>query len=593
MRRIKLLAALAGSAATIAAGALAVASAASAASASAGHPAVITPQLAGTSIVLNKAETDQGDNVVTFGDEGHMSVVAHLFTPGHSALGTAEIDAENSRNGNSFFVCNIDTWNPMAEQNGGHFGDCGPAANNTLTPATYTLTAHFQGTGVLAPSVSNSITLTVNPENSTLSPFQPGSLTMTYGSETADQFNFAVIPEFAFTGTPPSGIIDVFFAADGSELCNARLDNTGSGSCSIQNFFGVDPDIALSAGTYVVEADYPGDVNYNGDHVSDRGARAGTLSVLQEASQISLAVPSDVESGNSDVLTASVSPTTKGTPTGAVDFALDGQPLCSRMPIGQNGTAVCSSGSLTAGTHTITAHYEGDQNFSASDASQTFAVSGPKMPAAVSLTVSAPSPGSKATYGREQGVDLTTNVASTAGGTPSGMVSVFAGSDLLCTITLTSAAGQCSLSPAKLKPGSYQLTASYSGDTNFTSATTPPGQAQPLTITREPAITTLAPLKITTVTVGHENREHLTVTVKPKFTGVTPGGKVTFKAKNKAGSVTSLCRNLTLVNGKASCTIGAHQLRRGTYRLTATYGGSATYTGSTSPVSSKDTLTVR
>jgi len=190
-------------------------------------------------------------------------------------------------------------------------------------------------------------------------------------------------------------------------------------------------------------------------------------------------------------------------------------------------------------------------------------------------------------------VSLNVNVASPAGETPTGTVDVFAGSTRLCTITLTSAAGQCSLSPAKLRPGSYSLTASYSGDANFSRATTPPGQAQPLTITREPATTTLAPLTITAVTIGHENREHLTATVKPKFAGITPGGKVTFNAKNKAGTTTTLCRNLTLVNGKTSCTIGARKLGRGTYRLTATYAGSITYTGSTSPTSSKDTLTIR
>ncbi|HET7013881.1 MAG TPA: Ig-like domain-containing protein [Streptosporangiaceae bacterium] len=534
---------------------------------------------------MNKTESDQGDNVVTFGDEGHMTVVAHLTANGHSLLGTAEIDATNPRNGNVFFVCDITSWDMTS-----HFGDCSPAANDTLTANNYTLTASYLGTGILAPSVSNSITLTVNPEDSELTRFNPGSLTMTYGSETADQFNFQIIREFAFTGTAPTGTIDVFFSSDGHQLCNARLDNTGSGSCSMQAAPGIDPDIGLSVGSYVVEADYPGDVNYTGDHVTDRGAGAGKLTVSQEASNTSLAVPPDLESGESGMLAASISPTTKGTPTGAVDFALDGQPLCSAMPIGQNGTAACPSGSLTAGTHAVTAHYEGDQNFTASDASQSFAVT---LPTTVNLAVSTPSPGSMATYGQEQGVTLKVNVTSPAGKTPTGTVDVFAGSTQLCTITLTSAAGQCSLSPAKLRPGSYSLTASYSGDSSFSGATTPPGQAEALTITREPATTTLAPLTITTVTIGHENREHLTATVKPKFTGITPGGKVTFQAKNQAGTITTLCRNITLTNGKASCTIGARQLRRGTYRLTATYAGSITYTGSTSPTSPKDTLTIR
>src|SRR5262245_48394926 len=114
MRQIRLLAALASSAAIMAAGALALASPASA---SAGHPAVNIPRTDPTSIVLNKVETDGADNTITFGDEADISVVAHL-NPTHNdtPLGRAVIDANN--NGNVFFVCNIDSWDPHS-----HFGD--------------------------------------------------------------------------------------------------------------------------------------------------------------------------------------------------------------------------------------------------------------------------------------------------------------------------------------------------------------------------------------------------------------------------------------------------------------------------------------
>jgi hypothetical protein len=574
MQRIKLMAALSCSAAIISASALALASPASASAAS---PAAHIPQSgAPTSITLGPLETDQGNNLpITFGNEAGMSAVAHLTANGHSLLGPADIEA--NVDGQDILVCTIQTWNQTS-----HFGDCSPA-HDTLPPGTYTVTAFYRGTGVLAPSISNSLPLTVNPESSTLSPIQNSALSITYGSETADTFNFTVAPEFA--GDIPSGTVSVLVAG-GEGLCNATLVN-GSGSCSVQSTTaGVDSDIELNAGTVPIEAEYFGDDNFDGDFSSD--SSPVTLTVNQEASKTALVVPSDVKSGNSDVLTAVVTPTTKGTPTGAVDFAVDGQPLCLHMPIGDTQTAVCPSGSLSPGAHTVTAHYEGDTNFSASGSVQTVAVTAP---AAVSLTVSTPSPGSKATYGRERGVQLNANVTSTAGGTPSGTVDVFAGSHRLCTITLTSAAGQCSLSPAELKPGSYHVTASYSGDTNFTSASTPGGQAQPLIITREPASTALA-LKFRTVTVGHENSEHLAVAVKPKFAGVAPTGKVTIKATRNGRSVI-ICSNVTLVKGKASCTMARRKLGPGTYRLTASYGGSTSYEGSTSPISSKDTLTVK
>jgi len=270
MRNIRHLAALAGSVATVAAGALALAIPASAASTSAarvstpaGHSAVLAPQLDSTTIVLNKVETDGADNAITFCDETNISVVAHL-NPSHNdtPLGTAEIDANIDGTGRSVFVCDINTWDKNS-----HFGDCGTAANNTLPPGSYTFTAFFQGTGVLAKSVSNSVAVTVSEENSTLSPIPNSSLTMTYGSETADKFNFTVTPQFPNTGTAPTGKVTAFFAASGTTLCDAPLDGNGSGSCSISNNFGIDPDIQLNVGTYGIEAEYPGDGNYNGDNV--------------------------------------------------------------------------------------------------------------------------------------------------------------------------------------------------------------------------------------------------------------------------------------------------------------------------------------
>ena len=154
MRQMRVLAALAGSAAIMAVGALTLASPASA---SAEHPAVSIPRAnAPTSIVLNALETDQGQNTITFGhDERNMSVAAHLTANGHSLLGTADIRAQVD--GQSIEVCQITSW----DQNS-HFGDCSPPANDTIHPGTYSVTAFFEGTGILAPSVSNSLALLVN-----------------------------------------------------------------------------------------------------------------------------------------------------------------------------------------------------------------------------------------------------------------------------------------------------------------------------------------------------------------------------------------------------------------------------------------------
>jgi hypothetical protein len=41
----------------------------------------------------------------------------------------------------------------------------------------------------------------------------------------------------------------------------------------------------------------------------------------------------------------------------------------------------------------------------------------------------------------------------------------------LCTITLPSGRGTCTLSPKKLKPGTYYPVATYGGSTNFKGST--------------------------------------------------------------------------------------------------------------------------
>ncbi len=89
-------------------------------------------------------------------------------------------------------------------------------------------------------------------------------------------------------------------------------------------------------------------------------------------------------------------------------------------------------------------------------------------------------------------------------------------------------------------------------------------------------------LSATQVTVGHEQAERLSVQVTAT-TGSSPTGHVVIKA-----GTTQIC-NITLANGKGSCTLAASKLPPGTYHLAATYNGDATHARSTSP---KKTLTV-
>ena len=87
----------------------------------------------------------------------------------------------------------------------------------------------------------------------------------------------------------------------------------------------------------------------------------------------------------------------------------------------------------------------------------------------------------------------------------------------------------------------------------------------------------------TKLTYGHEQIEHLSVTVSPQHSGTTPTGRVTISE-----SGTALCV-ITLSSGKGSCKLSSKGLNTGSHHLVATYAGSTHFDGSASV---KETLTV-
>jgi Bacterial Ig-like domain (group 3) len=58
--------------------------------------------------------------------------------------------------------------------------------------------------------------------------------------------------------------------------------------------------------------------------------------------------------------------------------------------------------------------------------------------------------------------------------TPTGTVTIKADSTVLCTITLVNGRGSCSPSASALPAGNYEVVASYSGDSNFSPASSLP-----------------------------------------------------------------------------------------------------------------------
>jgi hypothetical protein len=150
--------------------------------------------------------------------------------------------------------------------------------------------------------------------------------------------------------------------------------------------------------------------------------------------------------------------------------------------------------------------------------------------------------------------------------TPTGTVTITELSRKLCTITLRSGLGSCSLSAKELALGTYHLVATYSGNASYLGSS----KAKKLVVAKTRPTATVLKLSAAKVTYGKEHSERLTVTTKSLRTG-TPTGTVTIKAGSR------LVCTITLRNDIGSCKLSATQLAVGTYSLVASYPGNAMY----------------
>jgi len=158
---------------------------------------------------------------------------------------------------------------------------------------------------------------------------------------------------------------------------------------------------------------------------------------------------------------------TDGTPSGTVDFFdnTTGTDL-GTAPV-TNGVATLITQALTAGSHTITADYEGDSNFAFSLDTATQTVQ--QDATTTALTASAPTP----LYGQVETFTATVAPISPGSGTPTGTVTFYDGSTSLGTASLATSGGvtTATLSTAALAVGSHALTAAYGGDSAFAGST--------------------------------------------------------------------------------------------------------------------------
>lgn len=360
----------------------------------------------------------------------------------------------------------------------------------------------------------NSVSLTNTTANLTINGSTAG-LTVTHG--TTLTFGAGVTPTAA-TGTV--SIVDTANQNAGGPLNNGQLDiplTAGTGSATYNG---------MPGGTYTVYAMYGGDAT---DAAST--SNGISLTVTPESSTTGLAVNATDGSGNplTDLLAIpygsilnedaliegeAEGANTQGLATGSVTFLDNGTQIgtgqVSANDMAYFVTPNASLPALPVGAHQLTASYGGDSSFSASTSSP---VAVTIVQASTTLSVN---PGSGTIS--SQASDLITIFIDYNGiGTPpTGTVALSDNGTSLsqASIPLTSPV-TFTLAGSALPAGQNVLTATYSGDTNYS------GSSASATITVTEAAFTLAGADSLNVTAGagSGNAENITVSPKNGFLG--------------------------------------------------------------------------
>jgi sugar lactone lactonase YvrE len=397
-------------------------------------------------------------------------------------------------------------------------------SSTALLAMSHVITARYLGDAVNYTSTSAPITQVVNKATTTTSVIAPVAVTL--GQPVMVTATVAVMAPGAGT---PTGVIAV---SDGTVNCNIILPAT---SCSLT---------PTSVGPRAVTASYGGDPNYL------TSSNTTTLTVVAPATSTTLASTINPSVyGQGVTFTATVA---GNAPSGSVNFLDGATPVCSTVVL-VAAQATCTTNTLTAGPHSITAAYSGDAGNGASTSAPLTQVVDQ---AATVTSVSSPGP---ITLGQSVVVTATITVSAPGHGAPTGTISVGDG-EVNCTIVLP--ANACSLTPTTA--GARTITGSYNGDPNFATSS---GSAS---LTVNPSATGTAVASDINPSVRGQG-----VTFTATVTANAPTGTVDF-----LDGAMPLCTGVALAGIQASCASSA--LNVGAHSITATYSGDAGNNASTS-----------
>ncbi len=309
-------------------------------------------------------------------------------------------------------------------------------STSALTFGSHDLTATFNADATFDTSTSSTVnqfvqgtTTTVVASNNNPSVFgQSVTLTATVSS--------------SFPGSPTGSV--TFY--DGVSSLGSAVLSGGNAAISTSG---------LAPGSHSVTASYVGDVFFAGSisPVLDQKVKATTLVGLASDHNPSV-------SGQPVTLTASVTSITPGTITGTVTFFDGVNPLGAPVTIASGTATYLAVYTASGGSHSFTASFNGDANFSGSTSS---VINQTVNKADVVATVSAnPNP---SYVGQSVTISTIINPIAPGSGTPTGSILFSIDGSPFGPVSMTG--GIASMATSSLTLGLHTITGSYGGNGDF------------------------------------------------------------------------------------------------------------------------------
>ena len=426
-------------------------------------------------------------------------------------------------------------------------GGTATLTTSQLIVGSHTLTAAYAGNGGFAPSTSLGTTQVVNLISTTTTLTSTPNPSVTGQTVTLSSTVTVVAPG---TGT----VTGTVTFNDGSTVLGTANLSGGSASLAV---------VTLVGGSHSLTATYTASGNFAGSN-----SAAVTQTVNAASTRTTLSSSANPSAfGQPISLTATVSPVAPGAGTvgGTVTFK-DGTTVLGTGNL-TSGSASLLVATLAVGSHSLTAVYAATASYGGSTSA---AVTQTVKQSATSTSVSV-SPLTSVS-GQPVTAVVTVSPVAPGAGIPSGTVSVLNGSTVLLTSSLSN--GQVSTVMSTIPVGSYTLTLSYGGDTNFTASVSPPFTV----VVNQASTTTTLTASPNPSVAGQSVSLTAAVAVTSPGTG-TAAGSVTFK------DGTTTLGTVTLTNGTA--VLSTSSLALGSHSLTASYGGSTELKASTSPAATQ------